>query len=234
MKYYDLHIHSCLSPCADNEMTPCNIVGMAKVKGLDLIAVTDHNSTLTLPAVKQAAGEQGIELIYGCEVQTREEVHILAYFQTEKARKQFQKFLDATIPSIPNRPDFFGEQLIMDGNDQVIGTESRLLLVSLDADLDSCVQAIHKAGGIAVPAHIIGKSNGLIEQLGFIPETLAFDALEIRSESDRELVLSLHPWLVGRDVLWLINSDAHQLIDISEPEHLLDEARFNRLWEPYL
>lgn len=141
--FYDLHMHSCLSPCAEDEMTPNNICNMALIKGLEIIAVTDHNSTRQLPAVHEAAVNCGIRLLYGTEIQTSEEVHVLGLFRKLEDSQTFQTWIDERMPGIKNDPAFFGNQLLMNGQDEVIGIEDNLLLVSLDATLEETVDAIH-------------------------------------------------------------------------------------------
>lgn len=232
--YYDLHIHSCLSPCAEEEMTPNNICNMALLKGLDLIAVSDHNSCRHQPGMKDAAQQTGIRLLYGAELQSMEEVHILALFRNLEDSQKLQAWIDTVMPSVPNDPDYFGSEEIRNGMDELIGIEERLLLVSLNAALEECIDAIHACSGIAVPAHVMGRENSIMNQLGFIPEDLDYDALEIRNEKEKEEVLSLHPWMKEEDTIWLIDSDAHRLVDISEREHQMSEETLESLWRKRL
>jgi len=232
--YYDLHIHSCLSPCAEEEMTPNNICNMALLKGLDLIAVSDHNSCRQQPGMKDAAQQTGIRLLYGAELQSMEEVHILALFRNLEDSQKLQAWIDTVMPSVPNDPDYFGSEKILNGMDELIGIEERLLLVSLNAALEECIDAIHACSGIAVPAHVMGRENSIMNQLGFIPEDLDYDALEIRNEKEKEEVLSLHPWMKEEDTIWLIDSDAHRLVDIPEREHQMSEETLESLWRKRL
>lgn len=226
--YYDFHIHSCLSPCGQDEMTPYNIVNMAKLKGLQWIAVTDHNSCAQLPAMANSAKQVGLGLIYGVELQSLEEVHCLAYFLSLSQAMEFYQWLIPHQSKLPNNPTYFGHQYIMDETDQILGEEGKMLLDCLDCSLTQLENAVHQFQGKFVLAHIVGKANGIVVQLGFIPQDLAFDALEIRKEEDKELVLHSHAWL--KDPLWLISSDAHQLIDIAEAQHDLTEQQWQRLW----
>ena len=144
--FYDLHVHSCLSPCAENEMTPNNICNMALIKELDLIALTDHNSVRQIPAFAEAAKAAGIRALYGCELQTAEEVHVLGLFASPEEALSLQPWIDERMPDVPNRKDFFGDQLICGPMDRVTGEEPRLLLVSLAASLEETVGRIHEAG----------------------------------------------------------------------------------------
>ena len=127
--FYDLHMHSCLSPCAEDLMTPNNIANMVFIKGLDLFAVTDHNSTKNLPAIAEVASSLGLKMLYGAELETSEEVHVLGLFNTLEKSQKFQEWIDSVMPEIPNDEEYFGHQWIMNAQDEKIGDEKRLLLV---------------------------------------------------------------------------------------------------------
>ena len=127
MEYFaDLHIHSCLSPCGDEDMTPANICGMAKLKGLDAIAICDHNSARNLPAAQELCDAYGLLLLPGMEITTREEVHLLGYFETVEAALAFGEMLRGHLPNKKNKPQFFGRQLVMNSDDEIIGEEEAL------------------------------------------------------------------------------------------------------------
>ncbi len=204
----DLHIHSCLSPCGSEDMTPNNIVNMSRLKGLDAIAVSDHNSAKNLPAAAELANRAGILFLPAIEVQTREEVHVLAYLPTVETALELGEFLYARLLPIPNREDLFGPQIIMNENDEETGREERLLLQSADLTIDELVQKVKALGGAAVPAHINKRSFSMIHVLGFIPPN-TFNTLEIsaRSPACKADTSSYH---------LMFNSDAHDLWDISE------------------
>lgn len=204
----DLHLHSCLSPCGDELMTPNNLVNMAAIKGLEMIAVSDHNSARNLPAIQKVAWEVGVCLIPAMELTTREEVHLLGYFPSVEAAMEVS---DAIYPHLllPNRPDIFGCQQVMNEQDEQIDEVDRLLIQALDLSIDELVDWIHQAGGAAVPAHINRGSNGLLNALGFLPEDGAYDALEV----SRALPIDSRI-LEGRMILH--SSDAHRLEDILE------------------
>lgn len=148
--YADLHIHSCLSPCGDELMTPNNIVGMAYLKGLDVIAVCDHNCARNLPAVREAAQAMGLVLLPGMELTTREEAHMLCYFEDVETCLAFSEWIYAYLPDIPNRPRYFGEQLVMNGQDEIIASEERLLISALDLSFEACAGLIREHGGLCV------------------------------------------------------------------------------------
>ncbi|MGJ4849722.1 PHP domain-containing protein [Bacillota bacterium Meth-B3] len=209
----DLHIHSCLSPCGDALMTPNNICRMALLKGLELIAVTDHNTARQLPAVEGVCREIGLNLLPGMELTTREEVHLLAYFRTVPEALAFSDALYPHLPDMPNRPAFFGEQQLMDAEDEPTGNEPRLLLSALDLGLDQLTGMILAAHGLPVPAHINRGSNGLLNVLGFLPPGAPYRALEVARH------LPCPPLPDGPKRLH--SSDAHRLEDIFEREVFL-------------
>lgn len=208
----DLHIHSCLSPCADMEMTPNNIVNMAYIKGLCAIAVCDHNTAKNLPPIKALCDECGIILLPGLEIETREEVHILTYFSSVKAALDFGEWIYSFLPNIKNNKRFFGEQVAMDVNDEPIYEEERLLSQSADISIDDVVEQCRLRGGVPVPAHINRTANSLLRNLGFIPEGLHFTSLELYKHVAM-------PKIQLEDYHIIFNSDAHSLENISEPEN---------------
>lgn len=212
--YVDLHIHSCLSPCGDEGMTPNNLSHMAKLKGLQLIAVSDHNTAKNLPAVAAVCERVGVKLLPAMELTTREEVHMLAYFPDVKTACAFSERIYPYLPDIQNRPEFFGRQLIMDDQDEIIGEEPKLLLQALDIPIDELTAMIREAGGLAVPAHVNRGSNGLLNVLGFLSGDEDYAALEVDKSLDC-------PRLPKR-FLELHASDAHRLEDIFERVERLD------------
>ena len=218
--FVDLHIHSCLSPCADDDMTPANICGMAHIKGLQAIAVTDHNTARNLPYVKEAADYYGLILLPGIEVTTREEVHLLGYFRTVGEAVACGEVFSSHLPPMKNKPAFFGNQFVMNTDDEVVAVEDRMLIGATDLDLSQCAEVIRSHGGIAVPAHINRGSNGLLVNLGIMPEEPSFPVVEVA----RSLPVSEHA-TSGR--LQLFSSDAHQLGAIMEPEFDLITERFS-------
>ena len=127
--YYDLHIHTCLSPCGDDDMTPANIVGMSALKGLNVIAITDHNSCKNCAAAMALAKEYNITVIPGMELTTQEEVHVVCLFPTLEEAMAFDHYVEEHLLPIPNRPETFGKQQIMNENDEITG-EDPILLIS--------------------------------------------------------------------------------------------------------
>ena len=213
--FCDLHIHSCLSPCGDSLMTPNNIVGMAFIKQLDAIAVCDHNCARNLPAVKAVADMMNVVLLPGMELTTREEAHMLCYFRTVEECVAFGEQIYAHLPPIPNREAFFGRQQVMNAQDEEIAVEERLLISALDLGFEECAALIKKAGGLSVPAHINRGSNGVLNALGFLPQGVQYDALEVSGSAP------MPPFdLSGYRILR--SSDAHYLENILEPEFAID------------
>jgi len=211
----DLHIHSCLSPCGDELMTPNNIVGMSKLKELDMIAVTDHNTAMHLPAIKAVADVMGLAILPGLELTTREEAHLLAYFQTVEEAVAFSELIYPFLPAIPNRPDLFGPQTQLSEDDEPVREEEKLLISALDKGVDELVPMILEAGGLAIPAHINRGSNGILNALGFLPPDLPFSALEVSRD------FSLPERGIPK-LKQLHSSDAHYLENILEREVFLE------------
>lgn len=217
--WVDLHMHSCLSPCADDDMTPANICGMAHIKGLDAIAVTDHNTARNLPYVKEAADYYGLILLPGMEITTKEEVHLLGYFRDVETAVEVGEIFSSHLPPMKNKPDYFGNQLVMNTDDEVVDVEERLLIGATDLDLAECTRIIREHGGAAVPAHI-NRGHGLLVNLGLFPDEPEFPVVEVRPE------LPVNEKLVaGRQRLW--SSDAHHLGDILEAVSALEPDRFS-------
>ena len=213
--YYDLHIHSCLSPCGDEDMTPNNIVNMSILKGLDVIAVTDHNTCGNVRSVLEVAGDN-ILVIPGMEVTTSEEVHVLCYFPTIEQAEAMEKVLKENRMPIKNKAEIFGHQLYMDAEDKVVGEEEYLLVAATMLSIDEVVKKAAEIGGIAVPAHIDKPSYSLISNLGFMPEDLNVTAVEISPANRKEWEEKYSDYAIITD------SDAHFLGDISEPVYSMD------------
>lgn len=227
--YYDLHIHSGLSPCAEDEMTVNNIVNMARLKGLDLIALTDHNSTKQLKTLSVVAKDK-INVLYGVEMESKEEVHILGYFKDLNDALALQSWLDLHLNYQENNPDYFGHEYLYDENDQIIGEEKKLLITSLDQDIYQVAEIIRRNKGTVVLAHVANKANSITSQLGFIPSDLDFEGLEVHSLLEKEAIREQNPQLNNKEVFWLFNSDAHRLQDIAEADNELSKEAYEGLF----
>lgn len=223
---YDLHIHSALSPCADNEMTPGNIVGMSYLNGLDLIAITDHQSSANVRSAYAAAGLLKREgnnppvILPGMEIECAEGFHLLAYFPDPDTAGSFEEYISAHRFHTPNRPDIFGQQYLFDEKDEICGTVPDLLLTALDLGSNQIEKDVSAAGGFMVPAHIDRSSYSMLESLGCIPMDFSGKMLELSKACDQMGFLSKHPELIP--YLFLRSSDAHRLSDISDPGTILE------------
>lgn len=217
--YYDLHIHSCLSPCGDNDMTPNNIAGMASLKGLQIVALTDHNTCKNCPPFLKACKKNGIVGIAGMELTTAEEIHLLCLFEKLDDAMNFSSEVENYIYKIKNKPDIFGEQLILDENDNICGYEEDLLINATMLDLDSAVNLARKYGAFVCPAHIDKQANGIIGILGTFPKEPAFNYAEVSEMTKCEQLINNHSNLV--DSSFLCNSDAHYLWDIHEADNYI-------------
>ncbi len=218
--YYDFHIHSCLSPCGDKDMTPQNIVNMAKIMGFDAIALTDHNTAKNCPAVEKAAIEAGITFIPGMELCTSEEVHIVCLFPTVENALKFSDYVYSTLPPIKNKPQIFGEQLILNEKDELVGYEDKLLIAASGISSAKAVETVKSFGGICYPAHIDRSSFSIISNLGTIDESFGFICAEIYDISKEAELKNKYPYLNNLKIL--SDSDAHYLENMRLPEQIID------------
>jgi len=209
----DLHIHTCLSPCAELEMLPEFIVEQAQELGLQIIAVTDHNSAENAAAVVNAARGTGITVLPGMEVQTREEVHVLALFDTLEQVARWQEQVYASLPPLKNDESFFGEQLVLDADGEPTGYLDRLLLTSTSFSLEEVVQRVSSLNGICVPAHVDHTAYSVISNLGFIPPELNVVGVEISSNIGPAQARERFPQLASYSLV--ANGDAHRLREMA-------------------
>ncbi len=216
---YDLHIHSCLSPCADDDMTPANIAGMAYLKGLQLVALTDHNACGNCPAFFEACAGYGITPIAGMELTTAEDVHLVCLFPTLDAAASFDALVALRAQPIRNRPEIFGNQLFMSADDEPAGTEERFLLASSNIPINEAVDLVRERGGFVYPAHVDRESNGILAVLGDLPPEAGFTCAEFYDASRISPYLAQFPALRGLRLL--SSSDAHRLGDIHEADYTL-------------
>jgi PHP family Zn ribbon phosphoesterase len=231
MRWYkaDLHIHSVLSPCGGLDMSPVNIVRQAMEKKLDIIAITDHNSTKHCRSAQQIAKKYGITVIAGAELNTKEEIHCLAFFENIDKADQFQQYIDDNLTVIPNKAEIYGHQYQVDENEDILDEEERLLVAALQTGIEDVISEVHRLEGLAVPAHINRMYNGIFSQLGFLPPGLKADALELDRRAGNENFYQLHPEIGSYPLLR--NSDAHSLhqIGTATTEYLLDTPVFSEL-----
>lgn len=212
-KQADLHIHTCLSPCGDWDMSPKKIAEKAREKGLDIIAVCDHNSVENAQAAINAGKKQGICVLPGMEICSKEEVHILAIFNNLEHGLEMQEYIYEHLPG-ENKPDYFGYQVIVDEDDMVMGENPRLLIGATTLGLKDIVEKTRKIGGLSIAAHIDRSAFGLISQLGFIPPDLALDAVEISWRTNIEAAKK-NIFGIG-NLPCITSSDAHFPDDIGK------------------
>ena len=214
--YYDLHIHSCLSPCGDDDSTPSNIAGLASLSELDVVALTDHNTSKNCPAFFAAARNYGIIPIAGMELTSAEDIHVVCLFETLEDALKFDEFVYTKRILIKNRPEFFGEQLILNENEEIVGKEEFLLSNATSLSFDEILPEVKRFGGIAYPAHIDRDANGLIAILGSIPEDTEYKLFELNDRARAEEFSSLYK--IPKEN-FIISSDAHQLESIRDKEN---------------
>ena len=223
-----MHVHTCLSPCGDLEMSPQKIAAQAQRVNMGIIAICDHNSAENVPAVTRAGDLRDLVVLPGMEICSREEIHVLAIFESLDPAFEMQSKLYAHLPG-KNDPDAFGLQVVANENDEVVLLEDRLLIGAVDLPVEVIVSEIHRLGGAAIASHVDRGSFSVISQLGFIPDALKFDALELSSNiregeaKERFAQYSRFPFIR--------NSDAHFLKDVGKNtcEYVLDRPTFGEI-----
>lgn len=222
----DLHIHTCLSPCADLTMLPTAIVKQAKNQNLDIIGICDHNSAENAAAVKKAGEREGLQVLEGIEITSCEEAHIMGFFSDNSCLQKIQKTIYENL-SGKNDENAFGEQIVVDEYDSAIDSIDRLLIGATGLSVNEIVKLIHSLGGLAIASHIDRETFSIISQLGFIPERLKLDALELspnykicKTESYKHMGYPLVTF-----------SDAHFLSDIGKTftTFIMNTASFSEL-----
>ncbi len=208
----DLHIHSTLSPCASLEMSPAAIIRRAHELSLDVIAVTDHNSVENGFYAAALGEKTGVKVLFGMEAQTSEDVHLLCLFEDRPPAERFNERIYSLLPDVPNNPDFFGDQVVADEQDNIVRHEGKLLLNALDISLPELLELVRSHGGFAIPAHVEASPFGLLVNLGMVPRELAGAVLEISYAARAETVVRANPALSGNPLI--SNSDAHFLKDM--------------------
>ncbi|MBN2450871.1 MAG: PHP domain-containing protein [Lentisphaeria bacterium] len=212
MTRFDLHVHTGLSACAENSLSPLRLVARARTAGIRLLAVTDHNACANVRAALRAGRQHGVQVIPGVEVTTREEVHATALFDSLDALLDWQAVIDRLLPKAPNRPDFFGYQVIYDETDEIVAVDERLRQVGIAMGIDEVAAEVHRRGGRLVPAHVFRARNSLTSQLGFIDPSAAYDAVEVSKAEWRRARHVLGDRIEGFPVI--TGSDAHFLEDV--------------------
>lgn len=207
----DLHIHTCLSPCAQSDMLPTTIIKQARDKNVDVVGICDHNSAENVLAVRKAGEKEGVQVLGGMEMSSSEEVHILAFFDDDGALLEMQNIVYENLFG-ENDEKYFGEQLIVDEYDKIIGSTNKLLIGSTSLGIDRIVELVHSLGGLAVASHVDRDSFSIISQLGFIPKELPLDALELSWRCELSEVNNYESY----GLPLVKSSDAHFLSDIGK------------------
>ena len=218
----ELHVHTVLSPCAAVEMIPPLIVSEALHLGIDIIAITDHNTSANVAAVMQAVEGTGLTVIPGMEVHTREDVHILTLFENLEDLAKWQRIVDQALPAISNQAEFFGEQYIVDQSGEFLAMEDRLLIQATELTIEQVFHKASELGGLVIPAHADRKTYGLIGTLGFIPPGLDFLAIEISRHTPIEEATKRFPQLAGYRLIQ--SGDVHHLDDFLAANRFLIQA----------
>lgn len=214
MKFlYDLHIHSALSPCADNENTPVNIVARASAEGLEIIAVSDHNAIGNVPTAIEVGEALDVLVVPAVELQTAEDIHLLCLFENFESLKGFYDSI--AFPDILNDPDVFGEQYFIDSDDEITGIEKRLLLAGALISETDVKSLAEKFSGVVVPAHVDRDANGIVAILGAVPDY--YTAVELSSDCSEEVAKEY-----GKKFRLIFDSDSHTLCDIGKGRKLID------------
>ena len=223
MKYYcDLHIHSALSPCGNDDMTPNNIVNLAHLCGLDIIAVCDHNSIGNVKSTMEAAKNLPLCVVPGMELETSEEVHFVCLFEDLDTAILFDDWLTPYKPTIKNNPQIFGEQKYLDSNDELLGYEDKLLVSACSISIYDVKKKIDTLPAVIIPAHIDRSSYSIISNLGFIPEDLNFSTVEISSNVTKDEATAMFNYISRYNII--TNSDSHRLETLYDEQNPIELA----------
>lgn len=207
--YYDFHLHSCLSPCADNEMTPYNIVNLAKLLGYDAIAITDHNTAGNCNSAIKAGDAIGLKVFAGMELCTVEEIHMIFIFKNAKNAEEFGKYIYGVLPKIKNNPQIYGNQFYVDEYDNILGEEDAFLIGATDVSIEDTLNLAREYNAVCYPAHIDRDSFSILSSFGYIPPELNFEACEISFNADVNKLAKKNPILNNMEIIRA--SDSHYL-----------------------
>lgn len=229
----DLHLHTVLSPCGDLDMSPSQLVAHAHLRGIQIMGITDHNSTKHARLVRDLAAKVNIFTLCGAEVTSKEEVHLLCFMPNDEKLDLLQQFIDDHILKIPNNPKYFGEQLVVNEEEEIISEEEYLLINAIDKDVNEIGDFVMQNGGIFIPAHVDRPAFSLTSQLGFFPPDLESTAIEVSKHSSEEALLSQFPYLKGRSIIQ--SSDAHYIADIASAftNFYLKETSFEEMQKAF-
>ena len=216
----DLHVHTLLSPCAEVEMIPPLIIRQAAEVGLDMIAVTDHNSAENVAAMVKAAKDSSVKVIPGIECESVEGVHLICLFDKVEEALGMQEIIYSRLPNLENQPKTFGAQFVVDATGDFIRYNDRLLLVPTELTIEEITENVQGFGGLVIPAHVNKSTYGIYGALGFMPETPRFDAVEISKHITPEEAVVKYPDLKGKMIFQ--SSDAHRLEELGSGRTMLE------------
>ncbi|MFO7574971.1 MAG: PHP domain-containing protein [Bacteroidales bacterium] len=225
----DLHTHTVLSPCGDLEMSARNIINAALEKGIEILGITDHNSTLNSQLIKMMAEKEGLFVLTGAEVTTREEIHCLCFLEHGSELEEFQEWIEKNITRIPNSPQRFGYQVVIDEEDNIIDEVEYLLIMSLSKTIDEVERKVHELNGLFIPAHVDRPVNSILSQLGFFPPLVKYDAIEVTPYVEFDELRIEHP-LIGT-LPYVRSSDSHFLHNVGKVStgFYLNEMSFSEI-----
>lgn len=209
----DLHMHSCLSPCADDDMTPVTMAGMAALNELQIVALTDHNTCGNCDTFYKACEAYGVIPVAGMELTTAEDVHMVCLFSNLEDAVAFETSVYPYRLQLKNKPLVFGNQWKMDTEDEIIGEDPYFLPAATSINISDACELVKSHNGVCYPAHIDREANGLLAMLGSFPPDLTFSVAEVREAKNEALA-------EGRPIV--ASSDAHHLLDIGSNDFYLD------------
>ena len=201
-------------------MTPANIAGAATLAGLNIVALTDHNTAKNCPAFMMAAKAYGIIGIAGMELTTAEDIHVVCLFEKLEEALAFSQEIEKHIVKIKNRPEIFGRQQIMDHEDNILGEEEFLLSNATDISVEDVPELVDRFGGVCYPAHIDRTANGIVSILGVFPEESDFNCYELHGAEKTTEYEDRFNHLKNK--IRLIGSDAHYLWDLRDAEDYIE------------
>ena len=224
--YYDLHLHSCLSPCGDMDMTPNNLVNMAKLLGLDVIALTDHNTSLNCEAAMKVGDAVGVLVIPGMELTTAEDIHAVCLFPTLEKALAFSAYVDENRIKVKNKAQIYGRQVIMNEDDEEIGEIEHLLIPASFIGISEAYAKAKEFGGVCYPAHIDRDSLSILSVLGEIDPFCGFKTAELADITKLDALKAQHPIL--NDMHIVTCSDAHYLENMKDAQNTLELPALTR------
>lgn len=224
----DFHVHTVLSPCGDLDMSPIKLVEQAKKVGLDILGITDHNSTKHALLTQKIAARENIFVLCGAEITTKEEVHVLCFMPDSKSLSLLQEYIDTYLIKVENNVKLFGEQLVVNEDEEILAEEDYLLINAIDQNINQISEFVHLHQGIFIPAHIDRPAFSLLGQLGFIPPDLICDAFELW-KTDSKKITTQFPYI--KNSSFIRSSDAHFINDIGikSTEFYLMERSFDEI-----